>query len=233
MIPYKWPLATAIPQSPAVRREIAKALFALVDDEDEQMRQRRAEIASIRQGLAEIAHDIAKFRRDAPVLISSELRKYGYNPEEPRVPKGSLGPGRWTDDGTQFAAAETNDAASVLRPRGGHHFVPRAIYEDLPREPETRKIFDDARIGTLEAARHGWSPEHAAYNQAVAEALKQFLIKNGIEPEEMTPDQAQQFVYEIIGSHDARIRDLHLKFYRCEVLYYIIHQLFLIGPSRH
>ena len=96
MIPYKWPVATAIPQNPEVRREIAKALRTFVEDDDERLRQRRAEIASIRQGLAEIAHDVAKFRRDAPALILSELCKYGYNPEEPRVPKHNTGGGRWT-----------------------------------------------------------------------------------------------------------------------------------------
>jgi hypothetical protein len=98
MIRYKWPVATAIPQNPAVRLEIAKALHTLLEEDDERLRQRRAEIASIRQGLAEIAHDIAEFRRAAPALILSELRKYGYNPDEPRVPKGDPGPGQWTGE---------------------------------------------------------------------------------------------------------------------------------------
>jgi len=103
MIPYKWPVATAIPQNPVVRRQSAKAMQSFLEDGDEQFRQRRAEIASIRQGLDEIAQDIAKdiakFRRDAPALILAELRKYAYNPEEPRVPKGDPGPGRWTNEG--------------------------------------------------------------------------------------------------------------------------------------
>ena len=155
MIPYKWPVATAIPQNPAVRREVAKAMQSFLEDGDGQLRQRRAEIASIRQGLDEIALDIAKFRREAPALILSELRKYGYNPEEPRVPKGNPGPGRWTDNGTQFAASGMDDATSILRSRGGHHFVPRAVYGDLPLKPETRKVFDDARTGPLKGSRHG------------------------------------------------------------------------------
>ena len=93
MIPYKWPVATAIPRDPAIRHEIVKAMQAFLQEGDEQIRQRRAEIASIRQGLDELVQDIAKFRREAPALILAELRKYGYNPEEPRVPKGNPGPG--------------------------------------------------------------------------------------------------------------------------------------------
>ncbi|MGA8076382.1 MAG: hypothetical protein WB868_03210 [Xanthobacteraceae bacterium] len=98
MIPYKWPVATAIPQNPMVRREIVKAMRVLIEDGDEQFSRRRAEIAAIRLGLEEIARDIAKICREAPSLILSELRKYGYNPEEPRVPKGDPGPGRWTKE---------------------------------------------------------------------------------------------------------------------------------------
>jgi len=121
MIPYKWPVATAIPQNPAVRREIARAMQAFLEEGDERLRQRRAEIASLRQGLAELAQDIARFRRDAPALLLSELRKYGYNPEEPRVPKHSEGGGRWTSvgaaDGTHWSEAPSVQIAAAGWPR--------------------------------------------------------------------------------------------------------------------
>jgi hypothetical protein len=117
MIPYKWPVATAIPQNPEVRLEIAKAPRTLLEDDDERLRQRRAEIASIRQGLDEIAQDIARFRREAPALILSELRKHGYDPTEPRMPKGSPGPGRWTKDGIEIAQAD-DGPVGPLEPRG-------------------------------------------------------------------------------------------------------------------
>jgi hypothetical protein len=45
----------------------------------------------------------------------------------------------------------------------------------------------------------------------------------------MTPEQAQQFVFEVIGSSDSRIRDLNLNLYRREIWYYIFHHLLLIG----
>jgi hypothetical protein len=105
MIPYKWPVATEIPRNPAVRREIVKAMQKLADDGDEQLQQRRAEIASIKRGLAELAQDIAAMRSRAPSLISSALGKYGYNPEEPRVPKYSPGGGQWTKAGIEIAQA--------------------------------------------------------------------------------------------------------------------------------
>jgi|GEM_PF-4074833 len=230
MIPYKWPVATSVPQNPHVRFEIAKALRTLLEDGDEKLRQRRAEIASIKRGLAELARDLAKLRREASSLILSALCKYGYNSAEPRVPKYSPGGGQWTDNGTQFAASGMDDATSILRSRGGHHFVPRAVYKDLPLKLETKKVFDDARTGPLKGGRHGWDADHDAYNQAAADALKKFLTGNGIEPQDMTPEQALRFVFYIIGSNDPRIHDLNLRLYRREMLRYILHHMRLIDP---
>ena len=153
-----------------------------------------------------------------------------YSPAQPRVPAGNPHGGEWTADSAQLAASDLNDATSILRPRGGHHFVPRAVYDDLPLKPETRKVFDDARTGSLKATRHGWSPEHAAYNQAVAEALKKFLARDGMQPQDMTPQQALQFVFEVIGSSDPHIRNLNLTLYRREMMHYIIHHMLLTDP---
>jgi hypothetical protein len=166
------------------QRDVLEAFRTLTGQDDELVQCRRAEIAAIRRDAEDIRRRIEAIRQQ---LL--ELRKYGYDPEEPRVPKHQTGGGQWTKDGTQFAASDTDDATPILRSRGGHHFVPRAIYEKLPLKPETRKAFDDARTGPLDATRHGWSPEHAAYNQAVAEALKQFLARTGIKPGDMTPEQ--------------------------------------------
>ncbi len=206
-------------------RDVLDAYRTLVDQDDELIQQRRAEIAAIRREAEDIRRFIDAFRRQA-----AELDKYGYNPEEPRVPKHQTGGGEWTKNGTQVAASDTDDAAAILRPRGGHHFVPKAIYSKLPLKPATRKVFDDARTGPLSAARHGWSPEHAAYNQAAAEAFKQFLATNGIKPEDMTPEQALQFVFEVIESSDPRIRDLNMGLYRREILHYILHHMLLRDP---
>jgi hypothetical protein len=48
MIPYKSPLETAVPNRLEVRLEIVKAMRTLVEDRDEQLLERRAEIVSIR-----------------------------------------------------------------------------------------------------------------------------------------------------------------------------------------
>jgi hypothetical protein len=87
----------------------------------------------------------------------------------------------------------------------------------LPLKPETKKVFDDARTGRLQGGKHGWDLEHDAYNEAVHEALEDFLEQNGLQPEDMTPEQAQQFVFEVIGSSDPRIRGYNLKLYRREI----------------
>jgi hypothetical protein len=180
-----------------------------------------------------VTNSIVESERQLASVNSSDVdepirshRKYGYNPQEPRIPEHHTGGGEWT----RFAASTTDDATSILRSRGGHHFVPRAVYQNLPLKPETRKVFDDARTGTLSAARHGWSPEHAAYNQAVAEEFKKFLARNGIKPEDMSPQQAQQFVFEIIGSSDPRIHDFNLTLYRREILHYILHHMRFMDP---
>ncbi len=174
MIPYKWPVATLLPRSPEARHEILKAAHALAG-ESEPGRSRHEEIASIRSELEAIRQDVASLGRDALAPILVELRKYGYNPAEPRIPKHQTGGGEWTEDGAQVAASATDDAAGILRRRGGHHIVPKAVYGRLPLKPETEKAFDAARTGRLRGGRHGWDKEHDAYNQAVHEALEEFL----------------------------------------------------------
>jgi hypothetical protein len=116
MSPYKSPLETAVPNSLEVRREIVKAILTLAGDQDERLRPRRAEIASLRRDLEDIAEDIAKLRREGSLLILSELRKYGYNPNEARIPKYSLGGGRWTKGGIEIAQAG-DGPLSPLEPR--------------------------------------------------------------------------------------------------------------------
>ena len=74
--------------------------------------------------------------------------------------------------------------------------------------------------GPLNAGTHRWSKEHDAYNDAVDEYFKRFLSKNGITPEEMTPDQARKLVDEIKQSRDPRIRGLNMRIYMREVMYW-------------
>lgn len=101
------------------------------------------------------------------------------------------------------------------------------MYRDLPLRPETRKVFDQATTGPLRAQRHGWSIEHRQYNEAVKEKLKKYMGDNGIDAENMTQRQAQDFVDSIKRSHDPRIRDLNMKIYRRELQF-----LLRYGPRR-
>jgi hypothetical protein len=94
MLPCKPRLATAVPNTFPAWREIVNAMRTLADDRHEGFQWRQAEIASIRRELEKIVQEFCKLRREWPLLLRSELRKYGYNPEEPRIPEHHTGGGR-------------------------------------------------------------------------------------------------------------------------------------------
>src|SRR5208282_5821238 len=89
----------AVPQTMEAWLEIMHAMRTLAAHDDERLRQRRAEIASMRGELEEISQEVRKFSREWPLLVRSELRKAGFNPDEPRVPAGNPDGGQWTEDG--------------------------------------------------------------------------------------------------------------------------------------
>jgi hypothetical protein len=67
---------SAVPQTLHVRLEIAKAIRALAGpDEDELLRQRRAEIAAIRRDLEALSRDIREAGEEWLALAKAELRK--------------------------------------------------------------------------------------------------------------------------------------------------------------
>jgi hypothetical protein len=185
MIPYKSPLATAVPQTLEVRHEILKATRSLLEDWEEPRRQRQAEIASIRRELEKIAQDIRRLRRDGPSLVLSELGKYGYNPGEPRVPKYNPGGGQWTRVAASDDSNETSDAAEPGFPfqkyGRGHHWVPTKVWSKRKFSEETKKFFDNARSGPLADPKVNINDaEHIAYNKAVGELLDEFMKENNI-----------------------------------------------------
>jgi hypothetical protein len=90
---------SAVPQTLHVRLEIAKAIRTLAGpDEDELLRQRRAEIAAIRRDFELLAADIRKAFEEAGTLAKAELRaaQRKYSPDQPRVPAGNPDGGEWT-----------------------------------------------------------------------------------------------------------------------------------------
>ena len=131
------------------------------------------------------------------------IQKYGYSPDQPRVSVGNPDGGEWTRDGVQIAQAGGGLQFGLPR-RRGHHWVPKALYEDdeeVPLQPATRKVFKDNVSGPLfDKSINYWGPEHAAYNDAVKELFILYLEKNKITSDQMTPAQAGDFVQEVLGS---------------------------------
>lgn len=223
MTPYRGRLETAVPHSPEVRHEILRAAQTLAD-ESEPARHRRKEIASIKNELQAIRKSIAELCRGVRALILADLRKYGYNPDEPRVPKHQAGGGEWTSDSSQLAQANGGALFGLPR-RRGHHWVPKALYEDklLNLRDETKKIFADATSGPLFDGRaNQWSAEHAAYNDAVRELFINFLNTNRITADQMTPDQAKEFVQQVWDSKNPAIYKLKVKIIYEAARYFLI-----------
>jgi hypothetical protein len=101
------------------------------------------------------------------------------------------------------------------------------VYGKWNLPDETRRIFRQSTTGTLPEIivrrspdgipiTNAWREPHISYNQAVKELSENFLQKNGIRPEQMTPAQAQSLLKEIRESVDPRIRDFNstLRFLR-------------------
>ena len=152
------------------------------------------------------------------VVHAKQQSKAGFKPDQPRWPKDSGDEsGRWS--GGAGTTPGTEDGSSSPT-RGGHHFVPRQIYKNLPLRPETRKVFEQGVTGRLNAGSHGGSKEHHIYNDAVAEQLERFKAENGVEPERMTPDHARKFLDEVRRSTDPRIRGLNMRIYMREIMFW-------------
>jgi hypothetical protein len=105
---------SAVPQTLHTRLEIAKAIHALAGpDQDELLRQRRAELAAIRRELEALPGEIRKAGEECLALAKAELQAAlkKYSPDQPRVPKGNPDGGQWTSD------SKGGDGASSLETR--------------------------------------------------------------------------------------------------------------------
>jgi hypothetical protein len=211
----------AAPQAPS-----SSALDVIRNDESLRLRA----IAIIRDAQAEIAmlrHELALRRK--------------FRPDQPRVPAGNPDGGQWTSEDGSAARVRLAQTNRVLTDAygeryynpGGHHEMPRGVYEKWNLRPETRRVFDQGTTGTIPevgfrtspsgpATRHAWGGEggmHQNYNKAVQELSDRFLQTNGITPEQMTPDQARTLLKEIRESEDPRIRDYNSNLRRIRRLF--------------
>jgi hypothetical protein len=100
MNPYRPYRLSAVPQTLHTRLEIANAIRTLFDQDEPILLARRAEIAALRSDFDALKADIEKFAEEWPALAKAELAAVlkRYNPDEPRVPKGEHGGGRWTTE---------------------------------------------------------------------------------------------------------------------------------------
>jgi hypothetical protein len=90
----------AVPTTLHAQLEIADAIRKLsTADREDCARQRREELGALRRDLGKLREDLGKISRDFPMLFLTELRKVGFNPNEPRVPAGSGSKsGEWTHE---------------------------------------------------------------------------------------------------------------------------------------
>jgi hypothetical protein len=153
-----------------------------------------------------------------------------YHPNQPRVPSGSREGGQWTSEGSegakpirvaQLGAAVTDAYGEPYYNPGGHHEVPKQVYEKWQLRPETLQAFKQATTGPVPdwslrttpdgaPSRHYWGGAenlHKSYNGAVQDLADRFLEKNGITPEQMSPEHARALLREVRESDDPRIRD--------------------------
>jgi hypothetical protein len=95
----------AVPNTLHARLEIADAIGKLntADQEDWAQRRREALIA-LRRDVEKLREELRTVSRDFLTLFLTELRKAGFNPDEPRVPAGNPQGGQWTKEGDSGSA---------------------------------------------------------------------------------------------------------------------------------
>lgn len=152
-----------------------------------------------------------------------EFYERKYSPEQPRVPAGSREGGQWTSDNSSGGRAtrdETTELSAQSRKRGkGHHELPQALYKKLPLPAETRKVFDEATTGPIPTRGHRWDNAHREYNETVEKLMNDFMTKNDIQPDQMTPQQAQALLKAVRESSEPRISNYNKGIRMLQFLY--------------
>jgi hypothetical protein len=188
---------SAVPRLPHVHLEIVKAIQTLVAPSVDQSG------GSLETTAPEDNYALA--RRIFRTSPREEFYKAGFRSDQPRWRRGSgRRSGRWSGG----AGSVITDQA-YRRLRGGHHYVPKEIFENLFKKkqlkPETRDALDEAVTGSLPKGLHKNDKPHREYTKAVLGLWHQFLERHGIRSIDMTPDQARKFIYVVLHSDDPRI----------------------------
>jgi hypothetical protein len=159
---------------------------------------------------------------DRPDLneLSLLLRKYGYDPKEPRIPKRRTGGGEWTHLAASDDPNQVSDVPQYQEHADGHHWVPDAVLKKFKFRPDTRKVLEDASSGALaDPTVNYFNREHRGYNDAVEKDIRKFLSEIGSTEEQMTPEQAETLYRRIRGSNDPIIGGLNRKVIRQRLRY--------------
>ena len=133
-----------MPRTWQAHLEIAKAIRTLAARDEEEQPRRHIEYAlplNTRDLAAEIAREILQ-----------DLRKAGFNPDEPRVPRGQPGGGRWTNDGTSGATRTPTATAGIGHNQGPPLEEPPAIPPKPPATPQALTAFLKAAAYWLTSA---------------------------------------------------------------------------------
>jgi hypothetical protein len=200
-----------------------------------------------------LAHELKRWMRpDAHRFIRPDWRRFlhpgfeadhpfalyerKYSPDQPRAPAGGPDGGQWTSDGGETyrsgdstGGGETGDSDAGMTfdySASGHHYIPRGVYEKYPLPPETQEFFDEATTGPLlDPSSNRYDQDHRAYNEAVREEFDRFLKANNIDPAEMTPDQAGEFLDQVFRSGDPRIQGFNMRMTLREIRRFIFRRL--------
>jgi len=152
MMPLKSPLQLTTPPTLEKQLEALAALRTLQAQDEELVRQRRAEIVALRRDFEVLQRDIAVLgHRLASDVRSDVLRMLKYSPGQPRVPKGSPEGGQWTSDDASSASPASVAVAeqhhgSNADPHVAQIFPPPLLFEqplfarppfaEFPKDPK-------------------------------------------------------------------------------------------------
>jgi hypothetical protein len=71
-------------------------------------------------------------------------------------------------------------------------------------------VFNNATSGRLSPGNpNRWDAAHRDYNDAVEQMWNDFLQRNDIDPAQMTPEQVQEFVGEVMSSQNPTISNFN------------------------
>jgi hypothetical protein len=232
-------IPTAVPQMWQTHLEIAKAVRRLAAQESGEQLQCRAEV----HGYFDPG-SIDKIVRE----LWREMRKAGFNPDEPRVPAGQTEGGRWTKQGMGDANAATAEIAGVGHNQGPPLNEPPEVPPEVPLTAKARNAFLKAAArwlirASLEATLGGpvgdylvaleaayWLYQYLPYIRAYLQPPKTWaeLQEDALSPQkgydihhpvEQTPAEQDGFSPDEIDASENRLRIPTLKHWEITAWY--------------